>query len=403
MMRILCLLMPYSGHFYPNKPLLELFAAKQAQVLVFCDERYQKDVPFAGIEVRNYPEEIRKYCSYMTSFTKDRKAAAREYFSYIADSSVAVRKKRQEEELTVRTADLMRQSLTEFSPDIVLYDAQAFFAERIAKEMSCPCFELNASTILPELWSSASFREYYQDIVSPVYPEPVSYDQILGLQRKLAGKSGKKPHTSFAYISPSLQDEYELRPGHSKAVGFRGEAVRAECREGIYITRGTVCESYGAFLLYDTVQVFRDTMVPIDVSCGNSDYVKGVMEEAEFPGHIRLHAYTNQLERLAKCRVFITHGGITGVREAIFANTPMLVIPTNFPDYQTGLALERHHGGFLIRKRPLDREELLTRYEEIISHYDEYQAGVKSLAAELLERWEQYGAEEIWKECEQIL
>lgn len=113
-----------------------------------------------------------------------------------------------------------------------------------------------------------------------------------------------------------------------------------------------------------------------------------------------MHAYVDQIKMLENSKVFVTHGGITGVREALFAHTPMVVIPANFPDYQVGQAIEAHHAGILIRNRPLDAEEIRAGYAELNRHYEEYQAGAAAMAAELESYWNAYGAELVWKACE---
>ena len=131
--------------------------------------------------------------------------------------------------------------------------------------------------------------------------------------------------------------------------------------------------------------------------------MKQLFEKQSFAQHVHIHSYTDQKQMLANSRVFVTHGGITGVREAIFAHIPMLVIPANFPDYQVGQAIEKNHAGILIRKRPLHKEEIRESYEKICRHYDDYLDGVAHMAKELNAYWSQYGAEAVWKECEQAL
>ena len=79
--RILCLLMPYSGHFFPHINLLRLLASKGAFVRVYCDRKFQPHVPQEFISLENYPQEIVNYCQYIANYQKDRERAAKEYFS----------------------------------------------------------------------------------------------------------------------------------------------------------------------------------------------------------------------------------------------------------------------------------------------------------------------------------
>lgn len=291
-------------------------------------------------------------------------------------------------------------AVAEFAPDVFFYDAQATFLAQLREQIDCPQFELNASTFVPELWRSQRFQQYYQEILWTSYPDSISFDQILSLQRKRARRDKRPPDRSFGYLSPLLQDEAERLPATDQMLGFHLELHPQAQRAGLYVSRGTVCESYGAFLLEETVQALASCGEPIHVSWGGNPYSEQVLTQAEFPENVHLHAYTNQTKMLENSKVFVTHGGITGVREALFAHTPMLVIPANFPDYQVGQAIEAHHAGILIRNRPLDAEEIREGYEELNRHYADYQAGAAAMAAELESYWNAYGAELVWKACE---
>ena len=400
MKKILCMLMPYGGHFYPNLELLRLFAQRGAQVVVYCDAKYQECFPDGDIQVRDYPTAIREYCGHMASAQTDRKRAAREYFSYMADARIYALMQIEDLTMNRMVVEALGAEVAEFAPDVFFYDAQATFLAQLREQIDCPQFELNASTFVPELWRSQRFQQYYQEILWTSYPDSISFDQILSLQRKRARRDKRPPDRSFGYLSPLLQDEAERLPATDQMLGFHLELHPQAQRAGLYVSRGTVCESYGAFLLEETVQALAPCGEPIHVSWGGNPYSEQVLTQAEFPENVHLHAYTNQTKMLENSKVFVTHGGIIGVREALFAHTPMLVIPANFPDYQVGQAIEAHHAGILIRNRPLDGEELRERYEALNRHYADYQAGAAAMAAELESYWNAYGAELVWKACE---
>ena len=403
-MRVLCFLMPYSGHFFPHLKLLELFAAKKdVTVKIYCDKKFSQYLPGEMITIENYPEEVRAYCRNIARYQENRESAAREYYSYMADSRVIELKRQQDIQVGARLAGCLEKSVCNFAPDIVLYDPQAVFTSQLRKNISCPQFQLNASTFSPKLWQSCSFRQYYQEILRPSYKGDISYDQVLAFQRKAARREEKRNEISFGYLSPLLQDEYDKIPALCRSIGFRMDCLQSDNRRGIYVTRGTVSESHGAFLLYDTVNGLSRCKEPVHVSCGGNLYVQGLFNGREFPENVFVHTYTDQRRMLSESRVFVTHGGITGVREAIFAHTPMLVIPANFPDYQVGRAIEKNHAGVLIHKRPLQGDEIVAGYEEICRHYGEYAEGVKNMARELEDCWNQSGAEAIWKECERAV
>lgn len=111
-------------------------------------------------------------------------------------------------------------------------------------------------------------------------------------------------------------------------------------------------------------------------------------------------SYTDQKKILSVSKIFITHGGITGVREAIYAHTPMVMIPANFPDYQTALAVEKNHGGIMARRRPVSKDELQECCHHILNNYDEYTEGLKKMERDLKETWLMHGPAAVERKCE---
>lgn len=400
MKRLLFLLMPYGGHFYPNLPFLRLAAEKGASVLVFCDEKYRQLLPQKEISIENYPEPIRSYCAQLGTSLTNPTEAAREYFSYLTEGETMALRLQKQLEMSRLLAELLGSRIREYQPDAVFFDAQAGFTATLLEELSCPRFELNASVFLPKPWQSECFRDFYQEILRPSYPGDITFDQVLGLQRKAARWEKFSRQLSFGYLSPSLQVEPEKISAPHRYVGFSMQAVPQQIRDGIYISRGTVSEGHGAYLLLNTVKALEKLTVPATVTCGGNSFAASLLEKENFPAHIRICSYTNQPALLAQSKVFVTHGGITGVREALLSGTPMLIIPANFPDYLTGRAIEHGHAGILIRRRPLDAEELCLKCMELLKNFDEYQAGTIRMAEELKSLWEEAGPEEIWKECE---
>ena len=94
--------------------------------------------------------------------------------------------------------------------------------------------------------------------------------------------------------------------------------------------------------------------INIDITVGND---KKVMErlsaEYEHVRNIHFYNFVDQWKMLANHEIFISHGGLSGVREAILCETPMIVYPSNYHDYQVGLAIERNNIGIMIKDRKL--------------------------------------------------
>lgn len=400
MKNILVFLMPYAGHFVTNVALIRYLASKGINLMIYGDSRFACLLPAGNIAWRDYPEKIAEYCQNGHTFQHDRNRAAYDYFSYMTDSRKILLKEQIDSDMEEILLRAISREISEFCPDIILYDAHACFTAAVRKSMPCPQIEINSSVYAPDIWRSESFKGFYREILRPSYPGDTSYEQIVSISRKRE-KNAKSNNLSFAYISPALQDEPDKISKTHEFIGFYTDIPKSEKREGIYVSRGTVSESYGAFLLYDTLVALRAFPEHITVSCGGSSCISAVLKENGFAdNNMDILSYTDQKKILSVSKIFITHGGITGVREAIYAHTPMVMIPANFPDYQTALAVEKNHGGIMARRRPVSKDELQECCHHILNNYDEYTEGLKKMERDLKETWLMHGPAAVERKCE---
>ena len=121
-----------------------------------------------------------------------------------------------------------------------------------------------------------------------------------------------------------------------------------------YVTRGTSIDYYSQNILRNILSEIKSMDINIDITVGND---KKVMErlsaEYEHVRNIHFYNFVDQWKMLANHEIFISHGGLSGVREAILCETPMIVYPSNYHDYQVGLAIERNNIGIMIKDRKL--------------------------------------------------
>lgn len=97
-------------------------------------------------------------------------------------------------------------------------------------------------------------------------------------------------------------------------------------------------------------------ILDIDViaSVGNSESYEEIVQHVDCQNSkVRIERFVNQLEVLKSCELFISHGGLTGIREAILCETPIIIYPSNYHDFQVGLAVEKMNIGIMIRDREL--------------------------------------------------
>lgn len=157
-----------------------------------------------------------------------------------------------------------------------------------------------------------------------------------------------------------LADEFVYENNYAEAIE-KFKTSTNECmvglyyeKSGAYVTRGTSIDYYSQNILRNILSEIKSMDINIDITVGND---KKVMErlsaEYEHVRNIHFYNFVDQWKMLANHEIFISHGGLSGVREAILCETPMIVYPSNYHDYQVGLAIERNNIGIMIKDRKL--------------------------------------------------
>lgn len=410
-MRILIFMFPFAGHIIPNQPLFLELSKRKAEVKVFgCDStKYGSQ---EGIEYQSYPQYIMEICKVETNVSLSRKEAANHYYANICNEVLVQNREYMLYEIGHRFCMQYIKELKKWNPDYIFYDSNVVFLKEMLSQLKVKCIELNASTWNPDrLEKSRSWNDFLNQIVISETNKEVSVEKIamivkknIRLQKKLAYAYHIDEFECqyFAYHCEELQDEVELLPKENQYLGFDLKMNHQVEKDGsIYISRGTMSDLYGVYILQETIEALTELELPMRISLGNNKKAKEIICSKEYPSNMKIELYTNQLECLGKAKLFITHGGITGVKEAIMNQTPMIVIPTNFPDYQVGKALEKAHAGFLIESRPLDRQEIMQKVKLILDNYKSYQSGIYNLENALQKKWRQFGIAGLLDELEQ--
>lgn len=91
----------------------------------------------------------------------------------------------------------------------------------------------------------------------------------------------------------------------------------------IYISLGTLLNTSAKFFK-KCIEAFRDQPFSVIMSIGNTVKIEQL---GEIPDNFFVYSFVPQLKVLQKASLFITHGGMNSVNEALFYGVPMLVIP----------------------------------------------------------------------------
>lgn len=91
----------------------------------------------------------------------------------------------------------------------------------------------------------------------------------------------------------------------------------------LYISLGTVLK--GAVSFFQTcIDAFRDKNIDVIISVGHKFQIKKLKN---IPPNVHIYPSVPQLQILKMADVFVTHGGMNSVSEALVYGTPMVIIP----------------------------------------------------------------------------
>ena len=113
----------------------------------------------------------------------------------------------------------------------------------------------------------------------------------------------------YAFVGPSLPVAYPPDKEHERPL--------------VFISMGTVLNEKPDFYK-NCIRALAGGDVDVLISCG-----KAVDPESlgKLPDNIRVEAYVNQPEVLAKANVFLTHCGMNSVSESLYMAAPMVLYP----------------------------------------------------------------------------
>lgn len=120
------------------------------------------------------------------------------------------------------------------------------------------------------------------------------------------------PDAQYKFLGPSIYER--------KTHGF--DFVKSE-RPVVYISLGTVIKGT-VFFFQNCVDAFRGENLDVIISVGQKFDVRKLKN---VPQNVHIYKSVPQLDVLKMADVFVTHGGMNSVSEALVYGTPMVAIP----------------------------------------------------------------------------
>ena len=159
------------------------------------------------------------------------------------------------------------------------------------------------------------------------------------------------PETNYHFVGPAVDDRAEEPFSFEKS----GNPI-------VYISFGTLMHADKRFWK-KLIAAFAGKRVEVVCSVGSEKLVRAL---GDLPSNVRVFAKVPQLTLLCRAALFVTHGGMNSVNEALYYGVPMIVLPFGLDQPLVGRELQRRKLGRVIAPRELTAARLWRTAKELL-------------------------------------
>ena len=221
--------------------------------------------------------------------------------------------------------------------DLLIYEQFFFVGKHLAEKHCKKCVRIftapatNHQLMRDFLSHGGPMGIFRIPLISPLW----TMDTVKGLGISLTCRSWldeiveNPPHCNLVYTLPEFQPYAEQFP--EEKFHFIGPSVYDRQEEAfpqlpkpvICISLGTIVKGAKGFFR-TCIDAFREEAVTVVLSVGDRFDIAGL---GEVPENVIVRSRIPQVEVLKQSSLFITHGGMNSVSEAMILGVPMVVIP----------------------------------------------------------------------------
>ncbi|MER3376356.1 MAG: glycosyltransferase [Allomuricauda sp.] len=282
-------------------------------------------------------------------------------------------------------------------PDFILHSHLAVWGKLLAQYLRIPSFTLFSTFVLDKRIMLPFFRELESNEKKSLrknvddglsfYLKRLKLYQLFHLKNKnidIWDIYVNKGDLNVSFILPCFQPQIEIFGNEYEFVGFPRKLdvahVSRNKEDLIYISMGTITSNTICFFK-DCITAFKGFHGKCIISIGRAIDRKKL---GMIPENIQVVQYANQQELLSKAKLFITHGGMASIHEAVYSQTPMIVIPVIPEQKLNARTVEDLGMGIHISLKSFSSKLLLKETIHILDHREHYVKNIKSHSEEIL-------------------
>jgi MGT family glycosyltransferase len=378
-MKIAAFNVPTTGHVDPTLPLVAELVGRGHQVSYYLTEKYRAQVEATGatyLETPGIPED------------------------YFDEVSAQFNPLRLATQLLVTSHDLLpglAGQLRELAPATVLYDSMCPWGRMVARLAGLPAIasmsllELPPSylrksgqmgallKLLPRIlpwvrpYRSAVHRlEAEYPLKIPRFPTVINWpgDLNISYTSSQINPQAKELGARYLFVGPPM-------PETNSEDQFPFDALNPE-RRLIYVALGTVFSDNPAFFRL-CMETFAESDCQVVMSLGNRLSPESL---GNIPANFIVRSYVPQLEVLKRADLFINHGGVNSVHQALYYGVPLLFFPQQVEQALVAARIAELGAGYLVQKQSVST---LRAAANRLLNDDSYRRQAAALGASLKE------------------
>lgn len=254
-------------------------------------------------------------------------------------------------------------------PNYIIYDSLLVFVKILCEKHSVKSVIIHPTSLANEdleyvpnpekylIFKNQNLEEVYNNIIS----------EILFMYSTLRMPNHIKSTHMFKgdLLLVAAATIFEQDQGGKRVLIFPGiekDALDTSERSCIYISFGTLFakNQHIINIIIDLCKIFGEEKFII--STGGLD----LKIAGELPSNIQVHSFLNQEEVLKIAKIFVTHGGMGSLTEAIMYGVPALIIPSIPEQHYNGLRLIELGGGELILNEDVNLDNMSDRISKML-------------------------------------
>jgi MGT family glycosyltransferase len=337
------------GHIKPMLLVADALVRRDVKVYFFAPSIYRDRVEELGAEFKNallfearfFQRIFMAFISYSNAVKKNGLEGIQNYINSLLN-------------IFSHYSTNLYDEVKNLEPSCIVYDHILYFGKQLAYMLNIPCVAINTCYYYNPSWlesqTSYALKKNFLLTSTDVERAEISRAKIYEISEKCGNKKNLCPFDIFFYSccmwgksdadivfypksfqlfqegldgSVHFCNSYTQDENEEDVQRFLKDFSLKEDDEIIYVSLGTSMV-YKSDFFEKIANIFASTDYKVIMSVGNN---VDCNQFQSFPENIRVEKFIDQLAALKFSSLYITHGGLAGVREALYFNVPMVVLP----------------------------------------------------------------------------